>query len=144
MIEAGIVPASVLGDVDVAGHSLRVQVSAGAVLQRVQDTDVDEMIVKADLALRVLGKDQDPPGFLIGSSWMILILLTLLFGYDVNYAAFSSDNPYVQEKVQPLTEKLSKLCVDSGLRKLRQDVEGKVYPVYDDSPIWVEIEEPED
>ena len=84
------------------------------------------------------------PGFLIGSSWMILILLTLLFGYDVNYAAFSSVNPYVQEKVQPLTEKLSKLCVDSGLRKLRQDVEGKVYPVYDDSPIWVEIEEPED
>ncbi|MCC0037990.1 MAG: EAL domain-containing protein [Brucellaceae bacterium] len=43
--------ASVLGDVDVAGHSLRVQVSAGAVFQRVQDTDVDEMIVKADLAL---------------------------------------------------------------------------------------------
>jgi diguanylate cyclase (GGDEF)-like protein len=48
------------GEVDVAGHSLRVQVSAGAVLSRVKNTDVDAMIVKADLALykaKELGKN---------------------------------------------------------------------------------------
>jgi len=39
------------GDVDVAGHVLRIQASGGAVLSRVRDTDFDAMIVKADLAL---------------------------------------------------------------------------------------------
>ncbi len=39
------------GDVDVAGHSLRIQASAGAVLSRVGDSDVEDLIVKADLAL---------------------------------------------------------------------------------------------
>lgn len=39
------------GEVDVAGHSLRVQASAGAVMAKVSDTDVDSMFVKADLAL---------------------------------------------------------------------------------------------
>ncbi|WP_431192876.1 putative bifunctional diguanylate cyclase/phosphodiesterase [Tianweitania aestuarii] len=39
------------GDVDVAGHNLRMQVSAGAVISQVQQTDVDSMFVKADLAL---------------------------------------------------------------------------------------------
>ena len=39
------------GEVDVAGHVLRIQASAGAVLARVADTDVDSMFVKADLAL---------------------------------------------------------------------------------------------
>src|SRR5690606_35848366 len=41
----------VQGTVDVAGHSLRLQVSAGAVISGVAGTDVDGMIVKADLAL---------------------------------------------------------------------------------------------
>ena len=48
------------GEVDVAGHSLRIQISAGAVLSRVKNTDVDAMIVKADLALykaKELGKN---------------------------------------------------------------------------------------
>jgi diguanylate cyclase (GGDEF)-like protein len=39
------------GEVDVAGHCLRIQCSAGAVLNTVGDIDVDGMIVKADLAL---------------------------------------------------------------------------------------------
>lgn len=39
------------GDADVAGHILRIQASGGAVLSSVKDTDVDTMIVKADLAL---------------------------------------------------------------------------------------------
>jgi diguanylate cyclase (GGDEF)-like protein len=39
------------GYVDVSGHALRVQVSAGAVISTVGSTDVDDMIVKADLAL---------------------------------------------------------------------------------------------
>jgi diguanylate cyclase (GGDEF)-like protein len=39
------------GEVDVAGHVLRIQASAGAVLSRVHETSVDAMIVKADLAL---------------------------------------------------------------------------------------------
>lgn len=39
------------GDVDVAGHSLRIQASAGAVLTRADAADVEELIVKADLAL---------------------------------------------------------------------------------------------
>jgi diguanylate cyclase (GGDEF)-like protein len=43
--------ANLQGEVDVAGHALRIQMSAGAVLARVGDTDVDAMIVKADLAL---------------------------------------------------------------------------------------------
>jgi predicted signal transduction protein with EAL and GGDEF domain len=48
------------GEVDVAGHALRIQASGGAVLSRVRDTDVDAMIVKADLALykaKELGKN---------------------------------------------------------------------------------------
>ncbi len=39
------------GDVDVAGHTLRIQASGGAVLAHAGDTDVDALIVKADLAL---------------------------------------------------------------------------------------------
>ena len=39
------------GYVDVSGHALRVQMSAGAVISDVGGTDVDDMIVKADLAL---------------------------------------------------------------------------------------------
>jgi diguanylate cyclase (GGDEF)-like protein len=52
--------AGLQGEVDVAGHVLRIQASAGAVLSRVENTDVDEMIVKADLALykaKELGKN---------------------------------------------------------------------------------------
>jgi diguanylate cyclase (GGDEF)-like protein len=45
------------GEVDVAGHCLRIQCSAGAVLEVVGETDVDNMIVKADLAL-YKAKDQ--------------------------------------------------------------------------------------
>ncbi|MER9295997.1 EAL domain-containing protein [Mesorhizobium sp. M0621] len=43
--------AGLQGEVDVAGHGLRIQASGGAVLSHVKDTDVDAMIVKADLAL---------------------------------------------------------------------------------------------
>ncbi|MEO3384729.1 EAL domain-containing protein [Mesorhizobium sp. CAU 1741] len=39
------------GDVDVAGHALRIQASAGAVLTTAGSADVDAMIVRADLAL---------------------------------------------------------------------------------------------
>ena len=52
--------ASLQGEVDVAGHALRIQASGGAVLSRVKDSDVDAMIVKADLALykaKELGKN---------------------------------------------------------------------------------------
>lgn len=52
--------ANLQGEVDVAGHVLRIQMSGGAVLSRVGDTDVDAMIVKADLALykaKELGKN---------------------------------------------------------------------------------------
>jgi len=52
--------AGLSGDVDVAGHVLRIQASGGAVISRVKDTDVDAMIVKADLALykvKDLGKN---------------------------------------------------------------------------------------
>ncbi|WP_378948627.1 putative bifunctional diguanylate cyclase/phosphodiesterase [Mesorhizobium sp. ANAO-SY3R2] len=48
------------GDVDVAGHVLRIQASGGAVLAQAGDSDVDAMIVKADLALykaKELGKN---------------------------------------------------------------------------------------
>ncbi|WP_095200824.1 putative bifunctional diguanylate cyclase/phosphodiesterase [Mesorhizobium carmichaelinearum] len=52
--------AGLQGEVDVAGHGLRIQASGGAVLSRVRDSDVDAMIVKADLALykaKELGKN---------------------------------------------------------------------------------------
>lgn len=52
--------ASLQGEIDVAGHSLRIQASAGAVFANVSGSDVDEMIVKADLALyqaKELGKN---------------------------------------------------------------------------------------
>ncbi len=52
--------AGLQGEVDVAGHLLRVQISGGAVLSRVKDADLDQMIVKADLALykaKELGKN---------------------------------------------------------------------------------------
>lgn len=39
------------GDVDVSGHSLRIQASGGAVMMRVRDFDFDTVVVKADLAL---------------------------------------------------------------------------------------------
>ncbi|MEO4000500.1 EAL domain-containing protein [Mesorhizobium sp. CAU 1732] len=42
---------SLCGDVDVAGHSLRIQASAGAVISPAKTADVDAMIVRADLAL---------------------------------------------------------------------------------------------
>jgi predicted signal transduction protein with EAL and GGDEF domain len=38
-------------DVDVAGHSLRIQASAGAVLVRAGEADVESLVVRADLAL---------------------------------------------------------------------------------------------
>ncbi|WP_432286945.1 EAL domain-containing protein [Aminobacter sp. BA135] len=43
--------AELQGEVDVAGHVLRIQASGGAVLGKVRESDVDAMIVKADLAL---------------------------------------------------------------------------------------------
>ncbi|MBX3530012.1 MAG: EAL domain-containing protein [Rhizobiaceae bacterium] len=49
------------GTVDVQGHALKVQLSAGTVISRVRETDVDAMIVKADLALyraKELGKNR--------------------------------------------------------------------------------------
>jgi diguanylate cyclase (GGDEF)-like protein len=52
--------ATLQGEIDVAGHALRIQASGGAVLSRVKDTDVDAMTVKADLALykaKELGKN---------------------------------------------------------------------------------------
>lgn len=52
--------AGLQGEIDVAGHSLRIQASAGTVLSRVAGSNVDEMIVKADLALyqaKALGKN---------------------------------------------------------------------------------------
>jgi diguanylate cyclase (GGDEF)-like protein len=52
--------AGLQGEIDVAGHALRIQASGGAVLARVKDTDVDAMTVKADLALykaKELGKN---------------------------------------------------------------------------------------
>ena len=42
---------SLHGEVDVAGHALRIQASAGAVLSRAGGASVDAMIVRADLAL---------------------------------------------------------------------------------------------
>jgi len=52
--------AALQGDVDVAGHVLRIQASGGAVLSCVEESDVDAMIVKADLAMykaKELGKN---------------------------------------------------------------------------------------
>lgn len=52
--------AGLQGEIDIAGHALRIQASGGAVLARVRDTDVDAMTVKADLALykaKELGKN---------------------------------------------------------------------------------------
>jgi diguanylate cyclase (GGDEF)-like protein len=54
----------VSGEVDVAGHLLRMQVSAGAVMSQVDRTDVDGMFVKADLAL-YKAKEQGKNGWRI-------------------------------------------------------------------------------
>jgi hypothetical protein len=83
------------------------------------------------------------PGFLVGSCWLILLLICGLFGYDIHMWAFSSDSKFMEERVLPVTEQLSKFSNDSGLRQLRIDVEAKVHPLYDDSRIVAEIPEPE-
>ncbi len=52
--------ASLQGEVDVAGHAMRLQASGGAVVVTARGSDVDSMIVKADLALykaKELGKN---------------------------------------------------------------------------------------
>ena len=49
---------NMVGDVDVAGHALRVQASVGAVILPARDADVDAMIVKADLALYKAKEDR--------------------------------------------------------------------------------------
>ena len=54
----------VSGDIDVAGHLLRMQVSAGAAISQVDQTDVDGMFVKADLAL-YKAKEQGKNGWRI-------------------------------------------------------------------------------
>lgn len=43
--------ASFEGEAEVAGHALTIRMSSGAVLSRVKDSDIDGMIVQADLAL---------------------------------------------------------------------------------------------
>lgn len=57
------------GEVDVAGHALRFQLSAGAVLSTVNDTEFDSMIVKADLAL-YKAKEQGKNGWRLFESAM--------------------------------------------------------------------------
>jgi len=47
----GVIFDNLKGDVDVAGHSLRIQASCGAVIAIARGADVDAMTVKADLAL---------------------------------------------------------------------------------------------
>ena len=52
--------AGLQGEIDVVGHALRIQVSAGAVASPAKHSEVDAMIVKADLALykaKELGKN---------------------------------------------------------------------------------------
>ncbi|MEO5326290.1 EAL domain-containing protein [Mesorhizobium sp. CC13] len=61
--------AAMQGEVDVAGHVLRIQASGGAVLARVRDSDVDTMIVKADLAL-YKAKDMGKNGWQLFESVM--------------------------------------------------------------------------
>ena len=61
--------AGLQGEVDVAGHCLRIQCSAGAVLNTVGETDVDGMIVKADLAL-YKAKDHGKNGWRLFESAM--------------------------------------------------------------------------
>lgn len=50
------------GDVDVAGHALRIQASAGAVVVPARENDMDAITVKADLAL-YNAKDQGKNGW---------------------------------------------------------------------------------
>lgn len=57
------------GEVDVAGHALRYQLSAGAVLAPVAGSDADGMIVKADLAL-YKAKEQGKNGWRLFESAM--------------------------------------------------------------------------
>lgn len=57
------------GEVDVAGHALRIQASAGAVMAKVSETDVDSMFVKADLAL-YKAKERGKNGWQIFESTM--------------------------------------------------------------------------
>ncbi len=76
-----------------------------------------------------------PPRVLLGWSWVILLVLVLVFARDVNAWAVTDETP-VQGSLMPAAAQLETGAQAIGVIELREAVQNAVQGVYRDAPEW--------